>query len=102
LSSITQHTERERPHGDPPSYRSSLYGVDYWIYPPTEGQPDKRRICYRPNYIFALIVMGLITMAMILGVVFATLREKSPTQKPYGTYVGISSELFITPLKREI
>jgi hypothetical protein len=75
LSSTIQHTEHEHPHSDPPSYRSSLHGVDYRIYPPIEDQPDKRRICYRQNYIFAFIVMGIITMAIILGVVFATLRK---------------------------
>jgi hypothetical protein len=69
----------EHPHSDPPSYTSPLPGVDYWIYPPTEDQPDKRRICYRPNYNFAFLVMGIITMATILGVVFAILREKSPS-----------------------
>ncbi|KAN0106400.1 hypothetical protein V8E51_009276 [Hyaloscypha variabilis] len=81
LSSTTLHTDtaHDRPHSEPPSYPSSLYGADYWIPPTIEEHPDKRRICYRPKYIFAFIGMGVITMAMVLGVVFATLRKRPTT-----------------------
>jgi hypothetical protein len=73
MPSSTLHTQHEYPPGDPPSY------VDPWIPPPIEEDPYKRRICHQQKYIFAFIGLGVITMALVLGVVFATLRKHSKT-----------------------
>jgi hypothetical protein len=42
-----------------------------------EEDPYKRRICHQQKYIFAFIGLGVITMALVLGVVFATLKKHS-------------------------
>jgi hypothetical protein len=77
MSSSTLPTQHEHPQGDPPSYPSSLHAIDPWIPPPIEEDPYKRRICHQQKYIFAFIGLGVIAMALILGVVFATLKKHS-------------------------
>ena len=47
---IRSHWQYSTTSTNPPSYSNSIHGIpSKWYIPPTIEDPQKRRICYRPN-----------------------------------------------------